>query len=128
MQRLIFTEAWDHTISPHDRQTMENLFHQTKESACHELSFIIVRTAINHHNHLLVTVLIHNTSAKTIDLTTKIVQLLANDQVLAMFSITDSRLRIPANTSMPWTFIFTDVAQPADVDPSAIDIVTQDQG
>ncbi|WP_066185906.1 SLAP domain-containing protein [Gracilibacillus timonensis] len=125
MQQLIFTEAWDRTISSQDRQRLETLFQQTKDTAHHDLSFTIVRIAVNHHNHLLVTVLIHNTSNQTIDLTCETIHLLSNKQFLSKLSITDPRLRLPTNTSMPWTFIFTDVTQPAEIDSSSMEMVTQ---
>ena len=108
MQQLHFHAAWDKTISPKDRVLIEELFDNTYDEAEDPLMSPILRTAINHKHELLVTVLIHNFTHRAVQFKNRDAQFSAGDDFYEQsFTIPD--LIIPAFTSMPWTFIFTDV-------------------
>ncbi|UOQ84532.1 SLAP domain-containing protein [Gracilibacillus salinarum] len=107
MQHLIFEEAWERTISDGDRQRIKDIFEKTKTASNDGISFIIIQVASNHRNDLLVTSLVHNFSNEPADLTNASVQLVdEHNGEIGSMQVQDERLRIPADTSMPWTFIF----------------------
>jgi SLAP domain-containing protein len=66
---------------------------------------VILKTAYNHKKEFLVTVLANNYSDKPFSLLKKHVIYEENNQKLGEFE-SGYTLQIPAQTSMPWTFIF----------------------
>ncbi|GAB2534705.1 SLAP domain-containing protein [Gracilibacillus alcaliphilus] len=120
MQQLIFEEAWNKTISLKDRHELETLFQQTKNTASEGIFFSIVRIAVNHRNDLLVTALVHNFNHQAHKLTEETILLLEKSHVLSRLTITDSRLQLSAKTSMPWTFIFSDIDQPQQIKQTSL--------
>ena len=105
MQKLQFEQAWNKTISQNDRLAIEQLFQKTALLQENHIACPIFRQAINHKNKMLVTVLIHNFSDQVLTFENRTVHCKLDDgQVSQNFTI--QALRIPAKTSMPWTFIF----------------------
>lgn len=95
--KLIFEAAWERAIAPIDRQQIEQLFLETKDFSNHA----IIRTAINHKQQLLISVLLHNHSNENMKFYNQTVRFQTVEQ---NFSI--DALVIAPKTSMPWTFIF----------------------
>ncbi|MFF5996081.1 SLAP domain-containing protein [Lysinibacillus sp. KU-BSD001] len=106
MQQLQLEASWDKALSTQDREHIKKLFNETKQQHYSTIVFAPIREAINHRNELLVTVLVHNfTSFPFTFENTRLVY--SNEQaVLAEQAFTLPALTIPANVSMPWTFIF----------------------
>lgn len=94
---LEFEAAWDRAIAPQDRLTIENLFTAYKEKDEH----VIIRTAINHKEQLLVSALIFNRSAQPLVFQHTLVEF----QQVQQYFTTDA-LTIAPHSAMPWTFIF----------------------
>ncbi|QGH33365.1 SLAP domain-containing protein [Gracilibacillus salitolerans] len=109
MQKLYFEDAWNKTISPQDRMKIEEVFKQTKEDAEDGVSFVPIRSAVNHRNDLLITTLIHNFQSENADLTNISIQLFQENKQIASQQIEEKRLHLPAKTTMPWTFIFPEM-------------------
>ncbi|SFM49074.1 SLAP domain-containing protein [Gracilibacillus orientalis] len=106
MQRLFFEDAWNRTINDEDRLDIEKTFEQTKKDADDGVSFVPIRSAVNHRNDLLVTTLIHNFQSEAADLTNINIQLFQENKQITSQQIEETRLHLPAKTTMPWTFIF----------------------
>ena len=106
MQQLRFESSWEKALSAQDRNHIEKLFNDTKQQHHSTLVFSPIREAINHRNELLITVLVHNFSHNPLTFeNTRLVY--SNEQeILAEKAFTLPSLTIPAQTSMPWTFIF----------------------
>lgn len=94
---LHFEAAWNRAIAPQDRQTIENLFKKHKDNDGH----VIIRTAINHKQQLLVSVLIFNRQDHPMHFEQTLVEF---QQVQQYF--TTAAIVIPPHAAMPWTFIF----------------------
>ncbi|MDX8046873.1 SLAP domain-containing protein [Gracilibacillus sp. S3-1-1] len=109
MQKLFFEDAWDRTISKEDRLNIKKVFEQTKKNAEEGITFVPVRSAINHRNDLLIISLIHNFQPEGTNLTNITIQLFQGDRHIASRHIKEERLRLSAKTSMPWTFIFPEI-------------------
>jgi len=106
MQKLYFEPAWDKTIAPIDREKIIHHFHQqTKQLQGVHLSFL--RNAVNHKGEQLITVLIHNYEDISFRLHNTVISYYEQDKqrANAMFSLP---CEIARNTSMPWTFIFSE--------------------
>ena len=123
IQQLFFETAWDKTISQQDRTQIEELFQQTQAITTSAITFVLVRTAVNHREELLVTALIHNFTEMAQDLTDSTVNLCWSGQQIATLSINDSRLQLPAKTSMPWTFIYPSVDGANELETSSLHLV-----
>ncbi|MEG0386067.1 MAG: SLAP domain-containing protein [Solibacillus sp.] len=109
MQKLQFEAAWDKTLSDMDRKLISQIFNNQMVKS-DIVSCDLIRSARNHHNHLLVTVLIHNATAIEQMFIERDVSLqMKHGRYTQQF--TQPKLVIPSYTSMPWTFIFTYVAQ-----------------
>lgn len=113
MQQLQWEQAWDRTISDEDRAEIENRFEQTKQS---NEAATFIREAINHRSDLLVTAIIHNRTNSTLTIQNDPITYTnhQNEQWHAPFTVP---MPIPAYTSMPWTFIFTNEAKRAQAQP-----------
>lgn len=107
MQKLQFEAAWEKTISTQDRLLIEELFHRTKDDSQNEISCCIFRTAINHKHQLLITTLIHNSTAQFLYFQNREVICVTKEREIPQF-FTIKALTIPPHTSMPWTFIYDD--------------------
>ncbi|SHN27900.1 SLAP domain-containing protein [Gracilibacillus kekensis] len=103
MQTLVLEEAWERTISEQDHQDIITIFNKTKEA---RKKIIPIRSAFNHRDDLLITVLLHNFADTKLDLRNVTIQLLQEDETLATQHFQDNRLLLDPATSMPWTFIF----------------------
>ncbi|MBY6037436.1 SLAP domain-containing protein [Fictibacillus nanhaiensis] len=105
MQKLVFEPAWDRTLAQRDRLNIEQIFsdihHEQKEGQ----QAVLVKTAFNHKDEFLVTVLLNNYSKEAFSLLGKRVVYKEEEQIVADF-MSVYTLEIPAETSMPWTFIF----------------------
>lgn len=95
--KLVFEAAWERAIAPIDRKQIEQLFLETKDYSNHT----IIRTAINHKQQLLISVLLHNHSDEERRFSNQPIRFQSIEQ---NFSI--DALVIAPRTSMPWTFIF----------------------
>jgi SLAP domain-containing protein len=104
MQKLVFEDAWNRTISQKDRDIIEQLFRdETPEEG---VSFTIVRMAVNHKNERLVTAIVHNRTAQNLVFENAPLQFCDGDTLLVEHEFTLPALQVPPETSMPWTFIF----------------------
>ncbi len=110
MQTLYFEEAWDRTVSKIDREKIINHFTATELSNEVWISFLWEST--NYKNEKLITALIHNPKVTPFEIhQTPIAFVLSNG--LLKINLFHIPLCIPAKTSMPWTFIFSDDDQTA---------------
>lgn len=107
MQKLYFEPAWDKTIAPTDREKITHHFHQQTKQLQGGVHLSFFRNARNHKGELLITVLIHNFEEINIRLHNTIISYYEQDKQLAnaTFSVP---CEITGNTSMPWTFIFSE--------------------
>ena len=101
---LIFEEKWDRTIAERDRQMFEEIYakHPIEEG---KLQFIPVRIAFNHRNDLLASVCIVN-GTDDWKLENRLLFYYEDNELVAEKHFTH-KLIVPANTAVPWTFIFT---------------------
>jgi SLAP domain-containing protein len=106
MQQLQFEASWEKALASQDRQKIERVFNETK---CVDRSDIIctpIREAINHKEELLITVLVHNFTDKLFTFDNVRLVYSIQGEIIADHTFTVPALSIPANVSMPWTFIF----------------------
>lgn len=117
MQQLRFETSWDKALSAQDRNQIEKLFIETKHQSYSTIVFSPIREAINHQNELLITVLVHNFTQNP--LTFENTQLVySNEQaIIAANEFTLPALKIPPQTSMPWTFIFPQNSYTSGISP-----------
>lgn len=103
MQTLYFEEAWERTVSRQDREKIKK--HFAAAQLGNEVAISFLWEAINHHNDKLVTALIHNPTETSLEINQMPISfmLLNGERVTNLFQLP---VPIPANTSMPWTFIF----------------------
>ncbi|MFD2045405.1 SLAP domain-containing protein [Ornithinibacillus salinisoli] len=103
MQKLLFEDAWDRTISDGDRKWIQHVFENTK-LPLDQVLFTSLRQAINHRGDLLVSVIVHNTKNTEIAPVQQHFSYVVDHKLIAehTFSIPT----IKSKTSMPWTFIF----------------------
>ncbi|MDA3130967.1 SLAP domain-containing protein [Aliibacillus thermotolerans] len=115
MQRLQYEPAWERTLSSGDRREIEEIFQATKEQAEGRVVCLTIREAWNHKDELLVTVLIHNGTAETLQFENRQVTFQKGDTVLAEKHFTHPSLVISPFVSMPWTFIFSRLHTPIEL-------------
>ncbi|MEK4426717.1 SLAP domain-containing protein [Solibacillus sp. FSL K6-1523] len=109
MQKLLFEATWDKALSGTDRELIKQIFNKHTVQL-DTVSCYLIRSARNHHNHFLVTVLIHNeTAIEQIFIERDVSLQMEYGQYTQKF--TQPKLVIPSHISMPWTFIFEHVAQ-----------------
>ena len=120
MQKLYFEPAWDKTIAPTDREKIINHFQQQTKQLQDGVHLSFLLNARNHKGELLITVLIHNFEELNFRLHNAVISY--NEQgkqrANAMFSLP---CEIGANTSMPWTFIFSETNE-TNADPGVCDL------
>src|SRR5699024_139673 len=106
MHNLYFENAWERTISQTDRDKVTEIFKKAKPMLHSGVHFTFLWAAKNHENETLITTLIHNVRPHTLHLTDTIVACNINTetQYKNKFHV---KKPIPANSSMPWTFIFS---------------------
>lgn len=107
MQKLIFESAWDKTIAPRDRETIEQLFQTTKTNDIHAVEAITISQAFNHKEDLLVIVLIHNFRDEIFSFDEIEATYIENEIEIATQHFSFPKLELEPKTSMPWTFIFS---------------------
>ncbi len=107
MQKLYFEPAWDKTIAPTDREKITHHFQQQTKQLQDGVHMSFLRNARNYKGELLVTVLIHNFEDINFRLNNTVISYYeqGKQSANAMFSLP---CEIAGNTSMPWTFIFSD--------------------
>jgi SLAP domain-containing protein len=105
LQKLVFESAWDKTLAPKDRSEIERVFSEINTEGKKEKQAVILKTAFNHKQEFLVTVLLNNYSKIPMLLLGKKVVYKENGQTLGKFESAYT-LEVPVQTSMPWTFIF----------------------
>lgn len=105
MQKLEFESAWDKTIAHQDREEIKRVFSELSAEEHVRQQAVILKTAYNHKEEFLVTVLVNNYSTEPLSLIGK--KVLYQEEGYTIGEM-DSRytLEIPPETSMPWTFIF----------------------
>ncbi|GGM24419.1 hypothetical protein GCM10011351_07730 [Paraliobacillus quinghaiensis] len=106
MQRLEFEKAWDRTIAQEDRKRIEKIFSETGHKNEQNIVFTLLNVARNHKKDLLVMVLIHNFSLEPYQIKDETLEYKENNQLVARHRFALPTPMIPAQTSMPWTFIF----------------------
>lgn len=105
MQKLVFESAWDRTLAQKDRLEIERVFSAINIEGKNEKQVVILKTAFNHKQEFLVTVLLNNYFKIPMSLLGKKVVYKEKNRTLGEFESAYT-LEIPAETSMPWTFIF----------------------
>lgn len=105
MQKLVFEEAWDRTISDTDRRRIEGIFQEAALANTPIIQFSMLQQAINHKGELLITVIIHNISSEPFFLTDKTMHYKTEERTEAKHTFS-LPFAIKGKTSMPWTFIF----------------------
>ena len=115
MQKLYFEPAWDKTIAPSDREKIMHHFQQQTKQLQDGVQLAFLWKARNHKGEQLITVLIHNFEEKNFRLHSTVISYneLGKQLANATFSLP---CEIPGNTSMPWTFIFSEMNE-TNVDP-----------
>ncbi|MRG87461.1 SLAP domain-containing protein [Salinibacillus xinjiangensis] len=106
MQKLVFHNAWDKTLSSKDRKRIEKEFEKTKNRH-QDLEIIILWLAMNHKGECLVTTLIHNRGNQSFPTDEIELRLVDHQKVIAEHTFTIPFTLEPF-TSMPWTFIFSE--------------------
>ena len=107
IQKLYFEPAWDKTIAPTDREKMMHHFLQQTKQLQDGVHLSFLWKARNHKGEQLITVLIHNFEEINFRLDNTVISY--NEQGKQMANATFSLpCEIPGNTSMPWTFIFSE--------------------
>lgn len=108
MQKLFFEPAWDKTIAQVDREKIIHFFQTVQTEA--DIHLFFLWDAVNHKKEQLVTVLIHNPKTEPLQFEqTAIAYQTEIEPIKTAFF--DLPLQIPAQTSVPWTFIFSDLNQ-----------------
>ena len=107
MQKLYFEAAWDKTIAPIDRKKITNHFHQQTKQLQDGVHLSFLWNARNYKGEQLITVLIHNFEDINLRLHHTVISYYEQGKQLtnATFSLP---IEIAGNTSMPWTFIFSE--------------------
>jgi SLAP domain-containing protein len=106
MQKLVFEDAWERSVSPIDRERIEKAFQHAIFTRDGHIQFTSLRQDLNYKNELLVMVLVHNLTEEKYSFQQKQVGYIHLDKILAKHTFTQPTLEIEAKTSMPWTFIF----------------------
>ncbi|MBN3553751.1 SLAP domain-containing protein [Fictibacillus nanhaiensis] len=105
MQKLEFESAWDKTIARQDREEIERVFSELHSEEHVRQQAVILKTAYNHKEEFLVTVLINNYSTEPFSLIGKKVLYTEEEHTISEMA-SRYTLEISPDTSMPWTFIF----------------------
>jgi SLAP domain-containing protein len=106
VQKLAFESAWDRTLAEKDRNEIERVFSEINAEGKEGYQAVLLKTAFNHKREFLVTVLLNNYSKIPMSLLGKKVVYKEKNRTIGEFESAYT-LEIPAETSMPWTFIFT---------------------
>lgn len=106
MQKLVFEEAWDRTISQKDRDEIEHIFHEAIANLGTGVTFTTIRVAVNHKNERLVTTIVHNNTEQSLLFENTTLEIWDGANRLAEHRFTLPTFQVPPETSMPWTFIF----------------------
>jgi SLAP domain-containing protein len=105
LQKLVFESAWDRTLAERDRLEIERIFSEINAEGKEGYQAVLLKTAFNHKREFLVTVLLNNYSKIPMSLLGKMVVYKEKNRTIGEFESAYT-LEIPAETSMPWTFIF----------------------
>jgi SLAP domain-containing protein len=105
LQKLVFESAWDRTLAERDRLEIERIFSEINAEGKEGYQAVLLKTAFNHKREFLVTVLLNNYSKIPMSLLGKKVVYKEKNRTIGEFESAYT-LEIPAETSMPWTFIF----------------------
>jgi SLAP domain-containing protein len=105
LQKLAFESAWDRTLAEKDRNEIERVFSEINAEGKEGYQAVLLKTAFNHKREFLVTVLLNNYSKIPMSLLGKKVVYKEKNRTIGEFESAYT-LEIPAETSMPWTFIF----------------------
>lgn len=118
---MVFESAWDRTLAEKDRNEIERVFSEINAEGKEGYQAVLLKTAFNYKQEFLVTVLLNNYSKIPMSLLGKKVVYKEKDQILGEFESAYT-LEVPAQTSMPWTFIFPagSLIDPPDGDSGAL--------
>ncbi|WP_203248091.1 SLAP domain-containing protein [Sporosarcina beigongshangi] len=118
MQKLYFEPAWDKTIAPIDREKITLQFQLQAKQLQGGVHLSFLWDARNHKGEQLITVLIHNFEDTNLRLHNTVISYyeLGKQLANATFSLP---CEVAGNTSMPWTFIFSEVND-TNVDPEYV--------
>ncbi|MEK9199005.1 SLAP domain-containing protein [Ureibacillus sp. 179-F W5.1 NHS] len=108
MQQLQFEQSWNKALSTQDRSMIEELFQQTKELKTSGVHFSPIRLSYNYKKELLITVLVHNFTDRPLTFHNTSLVYRTLEKIVAEKNFTIPALSVPANVSMPWTFIFSE--------------------
>ena len=107
MQKLYFEPAWDKTIAPIDREKITYRFQQETIQLQDGVHLSFYRNAINHKGEQLITVLTHNFEKINFCFYNTVISYYEQGKELANATF-NLPCEIDGNTSMPWTFIFSE--------------------
>ncbi|MDR7073929.1 SLAP domain-containing protein [Fictibacillus barbaricus] len=107
MQKLAFEQAWDKTIADQDRLEIQRVFSEMNHENKKGQDAFLLKTAFNHKLQFLVTVLVNNYSNESFSLLNQKAVYVESGKVIAKLE-SEYTLEIPSQTSMPWTFIFSE--------------------
>lgn len=107
MQKLYFEPAWDKTIAPADREKITHHFQQQTKQLQGGVHLSFLWNARNYKGEQLIAVLIHNFEDINLRLHNTVISYFeqGKQRANATFSLP---CEIAGNTSMPWTFIFSE--------------------
>lgn len=106
MQKLQFEASWDKALSTQDRNNIESKFNDTKHRNNSKILFSPIREAFNHNLDFLVTVLVHNFTSQHFSFENVQLRYSIQGEQVADHVFHLPKLILPAQVSMPWTFIF----------------------
>lgn len=106
MQELQFEASWDKALSTQDRMTIEKIYYDTKHQNTSRILFSPIREAFNHNQDFLVTVLVHNFTSQPFSFQNVQLSYSIQREQVADHIFHLPKLVLPAQVSMPWTFIF----------------------
>jgi len=106
MQQLMFESSWDKAIAEQDRVKIEQSFSRQAPLIGESIHFVYDKKAVNYKQEILITTLIHNGTEEPLMIEDALINFVEGDQHLqGIFTVPCT---IPAKSSMPWTFIFSE--------------------
>ncbi len=104
MQRLKFHPAWERQMDPSMQVEIEEKFHQTLNERD---MFVPLYHALNHQGDYLLTILIHNRTDESMDLSSFALTISDTKTLAEQEGFPTAEWSIEPHTSSPWTFIFS---------------------
>lgn len=104
MQQLMFETSWDKAIAEKDRIKIEQKFHQQAPLMYGRIHIVFYKKAVNYKGQILIMTIIHNGTEEPLIIENTPIEFV--EEIHPLQETFTVPCTIPANTSMPWTFIF----------------------